>query len=110
MDSGQKEMKVVTMTSDVIIDDEYILDMDTYTVGLKSNKKTVNSSSLDYEEINALLDRIEESVEDLESSLDPRTTSRLSRQNREGIYLKEGLITNIIIGVMLALVLIILII
>ncbi len=110
MDSGQKETKVVTMTSNVIIDDEYILDMDTYTVGLKSNKKAGKSSSLDYDEINAALDRLEESIEDLESSLDARTISSNSMQNREGIYLKEGLITNIVIGVILALIFIILII
>ena len=101
-------MKVFTMTSNIIIDDEYILDTDNYTIGLKSNNKTGYSSSIDYDELNAVLDRLEESIVDLESSLDPRTTSRLSRDNREGIYLKEGLITNIIIGVILALILIIL--
>ena len=98
------------MTSNVIIDDEYIMDMDNYTIGLKSNKKINKSSSVDFDEINSVLDRLEESIADLESSLDPRTTSRISMQNREGIYLKEGLITNIIIGVVLALILIILII
>jgi len=98
------------MTSNVIIDDEYIMDMDSYTVGLKANKKISKSSSVDFDEINSVLDRLEESIVDLESSLDPRTTSRISMQNREGIYLKEGLMTNIIIGVVLALILIILII
>ena len=111
MVSGPKEMKVVIMTSNVkIIDDDYILDTDTYTIGLKSDKKINKSSSIDFDKINDELDRLENAIEDLESSLDPRTTSRISCDNREGIYLNEGLITNIIIGVILALILIILII
>ena len=98
------------MTSNIILDDEYILDVDTYTICSKSNKNLDKSSSAVFEEINGELDRIERSIEDLESSLDARTCSRLSRDNREGIYMKEGLVTNIIIGVILALILIILII
>lgn len=92
--------------SNIIIDDELILDADTGIVGSKSNVPKKNTYA--YDELLERIDRVEYAIKDLETSLDPHTTSRLSKSGREGIYLTQGLFANVMIGVIIALVLIIL--
>lgn len=95
-------------SSNIVIDDELILDSNSYVVGFKSDNKRVSNSSFSTDELNDIMDRVALSIEDLEKSLDINSTSRLSQPGRNGIYLKEGLITNIIIGIIFTLILIIL--
>lgn len=99
---------MVNEVSNIIIDDEFILNVETSTIENKSNQKNNKSSSLYLDDINEIVDRLEDSIMDLENSLDPRSVSRMSYGNREGIYLKEGFLTNVVLGVIIALILIIL--
>ena len=95
--------------ANVIIDNDLILDVDTSTIKAKDSMiQEHNIPEFPVKEINKELDYIEEAIDDLYSSLDASTTSRLSADNREGIYLKQGMITNIVMGVIMALLLAIL--
>lgn len=95
--------------ANVIIDNDLILDVDTSTIKAKDSMiQEHNIPEFPADEINKELDYIEEAIDDLYSSLDASTTSRLSADNREGIYLKQGMITNIVMGVIMALLLVIL--
>ena len=94
------------MMANVIIDDDLILDVDTSTIKTKdSMTQEITIPEFPSDEINKELDYIENAINDLYSSLDANTTSRLSADNREGIYHKQGMITNIVIGVIVALLL-----
>lgn len=97
---------MVNEVSNIIIDDELVLDVNTGIVGSKTNVPKENT--LAHDELLERIDRVEYAIKDLESSLDPHTTSRLSKSGREGIYLTQGLFTNVVIGAVIALVLIIL--
>lgn len=94
----------------IIIDNDLILDVDTGIIGSKKTNVDNNSenSIFPINEIMSELDKLESSINDLETSLDPRTTSNLSEKGREGVYEKAGLLTNVVIGVIIALVIIIL--
>lgn len=92
--------------SNIIIDDELVLDVDSGVIASKSSISP--KSTFPNDELLEKIDRIEDAIVDLETSLDPHTTSRLSKSGREGIYLTQGLFTNVILGVVIALVLIIL--
>lgn len=89
----------------VIIDDDLILDVETGVIG---SKKHTREEVFPVDDLMLKIDKLEDAINNLESSLDPRTTSGLSQPNREGIYEKTGLITNIVIGVVIALVFILL--
>lgn len=105
MDYGQKTVTVIMMAN-VIIDNDLILDVDTSTIKTKDSLIQENAiPEFPVEEINKELDYIEDAIDDLYSSLDASTTSRLSADNREGIYHKQGMITNIVMGVIVALLL-----
>lgn len=95
--------------SNIIIDDDLILDTNRDTIMFKSELSQTKTVKFPTEELNQQIDKLDEAIHDLETSLDPRTTSRLSYDNREGIYQKEALITNFLLGVVIALVFIILI-
>ncbi|MCD7781792.1 MAG: tetrahydromethanopterin S-methyltransferase subunit B [Methanosphaera sp.] len=95
--------------ANVIIDEELILNVDTGVIGLKSNQEENDQLVLPIEELNDEIDKLEVAITNLEESFDPNTVSSLSQQGREGIYLKQGLITNIIIGIVIALIVIVLI-
>ncbi|MBE6487384.1 MAG: tetrahydromethanopterin S-methyltransferase subunit B [Methanosphaera stadtmanae] len=97
---------MVNEISNIIIDDELVLNVDTGVIGSKNNLPKENTFA--HDELLERIDRVEYAIKDLETSLDPHTTSRLSKSGREGIYLTQGLFTNVIIGMIIALVLIIL--
>lgn len=97
---------MVNEISNIIIDDDLILDVNTGIVGSKSIIQ--EGESFPNDEILEEIERIEDAITDLENSLDPHTTSRLSESGREGIYLTQGLFTNVVIGILIALVIIIL--
>lgn len=94
----------------IIIDNDLVLDVDTGIIGSKKTDIDNNSkeSIFPIDEIMSELDKLECSINDLETSLDPRTTSNLSEKGREGVYEKAGLLTNVVIGVIIALIIIIL--
>lgn len=100
----------MTEDTSIIIHDDLFLDTNTSIISSKKSKsqKQDNNSTI-IVDLDAKIDRLELAINDLESSLDPRTTSSISKPNREGIYEKMGLITNIVIGVIIALLLILLI-
>lgn len=98
---------MVIETSRIIIDDNLEMDVNTGIIGQGIAKKS-ESTPFPTEEILSQLDRLEDAVNDLESSFDPYSISRLSQNGREGIYQKAGLLTNMVIGVIIALILIIL--
>lgn len=89
-------------TSRIIIDDNLEMDVNTGVIG-QGIIKTVDSPVFPTEEVMSQLDKLEEAIFDLESSFDPYSTSRLSQKGREGVYQKAGLLTNIVIGIILAL-------
>jgi len=97
---------MVNEISNIIIDDELVLNVDTGVIGSKNNLPKENTFA--HDELLERIDRVEYAIKDLETSLDPHTTSKLSKSGREGIYLTQGLFTNVIIGMIIALVLIIL--
>ncbi len=101
---------MVDETSLIKIDDNIILDVNTGIIGSRKNNslKTNSAPSVAFDEINSELDKLEEAIDNLEKSLDPRTTSNLSYNGRDGIYKIEGLLTNIVLGVIIALLIIIL--
>lgn len=97
---------MVNEFSNIIIDEDLILDVNTGIVGSKNNIPKDNAFA--HDELLERIDRVEDAIADLEASLDPHTTSRLSKSGREGIYIIQGLFTNVVIGMIIALVLIIL--
>jgi tetrahydromethanopterin S-methyltransferase subunit B len=99
---------MVIETPRIIIDDELEMDVNTGIIG-SGMKNVVESAVFPSEEIMCQIDRLENAISDLESSFDSYSTSRLSRPGREGIYQKAGLLTNIVIGVIIALIFIILV-
>jgi tetrahydromethanopterin S-methyltransferase subunit B len=99
---------MVIETPRIIIDDELEMDVNTGIIG-SGMKNVVESAVFPSEEIMCQIDRLENAILDLESSFDSYSTSRLSRPGREGIYQKAGLLTNIVIGVIIALIFIILV-
>lgn len=92
-------------TTAVIIDDDLVLDVNNSIIGTKDNNQ---KQHLPFDDLVEKIDTLEVAINNLESSLDHRTTSNLSQPGREGIYEKAGLITNIVIGVIIALVFILL--
>lgn len=92
-------------TTAVIIDDDLVLDVNNSIIGTKDNNQ---KQHLPFDDLVEKIDTLEVAINNLESSLDHRTTSNLSQLGREGIYEKAGLITNIVIGVIIALVFILL--
>lgn len=101
---------MVIETPRIIIDDDLVMDVNTGIIGGGVSEQDSSSQSFPTEEIMLQIDRLDEAIKDLESSFDPHTTSRLSQPGREGIYQKAGLLTNIVLGVIIALILIILLI
>ena len=97
---------MVIETSKIIIDDNLEMDVNTGVIG-QGIVGGVKSTAFPTEELLSQLDKIEEAIIDLESSFDPNSTSRLSHPG-EGIYHKAGMLTNIVIGVILALIFILL--
>lgn len=95
-------------TSYIIIDDDLIMDVNTGTIGKKSSSKIVENPVFPTDEIMLQIDKLDEAISDLESSFDPYSISRLSQPRREGTYQKAGLLTNIVLGVVIALIIIIL--
>lgn len=93
----------------VIIDDELSLNVDTGIIGYNVIKND-NVNIFPIDDINDSIDRIEKSITDIESSLNPNTISRLSNMGREKVYLNAGFITNIILGIFIGLLVIILLI
>ncbi|OED30228.1 tetrahydromethanopterin S-methyltransferase subunit MtrB [Methanosphaera sp. WGK6] len=92
----------------IIIDDDLVLDVNSGIIGTKNNLSSKTAQNFPIEDVIHEIDRLEASINNLESSLNPKTTSNLSESGREGVYEKEGLLTNIIIGVIIALIFIIL--
>ena len=101
---------MIMETSRIIIDDDLDMDVNTGIIGQGVCKQDSSYHSFPTEELMQQIDKLDEAILDLESSFDPYTTSRLSHSGREGIYWKAGLLTNIVLGVIIALVLIILLI
>lgn len=99
---------MVIETPRIIIDDELEMDVNTGIIG-SGMKNVLESAVFPSEEIMCQIDRLENAISDLESSFDSYSTSRLSQPGREGIYQKAGLLTNIVIGVIIALIFIILV-
>lgn len=89
-------------TSRIIIDDNLEMDVNTGVIG-QGVVEVADTQAFPTEEIMSQIDKLEEAISDLESSFDPYSTSRLSQQGREGVYQKAGLLTNIVIGIMVAL-------
>ena len=95
--------------SKIIIDENLVLDVNTGLIGSDNNTNKANNM-IATEELFKKIDRVEEAINDLESSLDPNSISRISKPGREGIYARAGLLTNIVLGIIIALVFIILLI
>ena len=95
-------------TSKIIIDDDLTLDVNTGVIGSSDKEIVRTNQSFPMDEIMSQLDKLDDAVRDLESSFDSYSTSRLSKPGREGVYYRAGLITNIIFGIMLALIIIVL--
>lgn len=92
----------MTEKTNVIIDDDLYIDVDTSTIKSKSNNKDIENVvdiSSKFDEINEQLDHIEVSIYQLEKSLTPHTTS----------YHNAGIFVNIVLGIIFALVIILLI-
>lgn len=92
----------MTEKTNVIIDDDLYMDVDTSTINSKSNNKdtaNVVDISSKFDEINEQLDHIEVSIYQLEKSLTPQTAS----------YHNAGIFVNIILGIIFALIIILLI-
>ena len=83
------------------------MDVNTGIIG-HGMKNVIDSTAFPSEEIMSQIDRLEDAISDLESSFDPYSSSRLSQPGRGGIYQKAGLLTNIVIGIMIALIFIVL--
>ncbi len=95
-------------TPRIIIDDDLEMDVNTGVIGHGLANTTTGSTPFPTEELISQIDKLEEAVADLESSFDSFSTSRLSQKGRNGIYQKAGLLTNIVIGVIIALIFIVL--
>lgn len=95
-------------SSKIIIDDNLVLDINTGVIGSPVPETSSSTQEFPTEDLMIQLDKLEEAISDLESSFDSNSVSRLSEPGREGIYHKAGLITNIVLGIIFALILIIL--
>ena len=95
-------------TSKIIIDDNLTLDVNTGIIGQGISETKGNVQTFPTNEILEQLDIIEEAITDLESSFDSSSVSQLSQSGREGIYNKAGFLTNIVLGIIIALIIIIL--
>ncbi len=93
----------------VIFDNELVMDVNNSTI-INKSELAQDEYSLPMDELNNQVNKLEDAITNLESSLDPNSTSSLSQPNREGIYLREGLLTNIVLGIVVALIIIILVI
>ena len=62
---------------------------------------------LSMDEINEQIDSLEATADDLMNSLDPTTTSEGSFPGREGVYLKAGMLTNMVYGFIAGLILLV---
>lgn len=94
--------------SQIVIDDDLVMDVNTGIIGHKKSDELVKSDVFPTDEIISQIDKLEEAISDLESSFSPYSTSRLSQPRREGVYQNAGLLTNIVLGVVIALLIIIL--
>lgn len=101
---------MTTESSKIIIDDNLTLDVNTGIIGSSSSQKIQKSQVFPTDEVMIQLDKLEEAIIDLESSFDSYSISRLSKKGREGTYHNAGLLTNMVLGVILALIMIILLI
>ena len=97
-------------TSKIIIDDTLTLDVNTGVLGSNNSEVIQKTQVFPTEEIMVQLDKLDEAINDLESVHDCSSISRLSLPNREGVYYKAGLLTNIVLGVLFALIIILLLI
>lgn len=95
-------------TSRIIIDENIEMDVNTGIIGLGLSQQKATTQSFPTEELMLQIDRLDDAISDLESSFDPSSSSRLAYQGREGVYQKAGLLTNIVLGVIMALIIIIL--
>lgn len=100
---------MVEEMSKIIIDENLVLDVNTGLIGPDKHTKNANNM-IATEELFKKIDRVEEAITDLESSLDPNSVSRISKPGREGIYANAGFLTNMVLGIIIALVFIILLI
>lgn len=94
----------------IIIDDDLEMDVNTGVIGSGVSSQINQTPAFPTEEIFLQIDKLDEAIGDLESSFDPYSTSRLSYSGREGIYQKAGLLTNMVLGVIIALIVILLLI
>lgn len=94
--------------SKIIIDDDLVMDVKTGIVGSASNMQPENIPVFPTNEIMSQIDRLDDAITDFESSFDSHSISRLSFPGREGVYYTAGLLRNVVIGVMIALIFIIL--
>jgi tetrahydromethanopterin S-methyltransferase subunit B len=102
-------IKMSIETSRIIIDDNLEMDVNTGIIGVGVSSNKVESAPVfPTEELMLQIDKLEDAINDLESSFDYNSTSRLSQPNREGIYKNMGLITNIVLGIIIGLILILL--
>lgn len=97
-------------TSKIIIDDNLTLDVNTGVLGTSNNEVAQKTQVFPTDEVMLQLDKLENAISDLESSHDSSSISRLSKSGREGVYYNAGLITNIVLGVIIALIMILLLI
>lgn len=95
-------------TSRIIIDENLEMDVNTGIIGQGLSQQKATTQSFPTEELLLQIDRLDDAISDLESSFDPCSSSRLSYPGREGVYQKAGLLTNIVLGVIMALIIIIL--
>ena len=93
---------MVEMLPLVKIVPEYNLTLDpsTGSVGAALGREVV---VLSMDEINKQIATLEDAANELVNSLDPTTTPIGSYPGREGVYLNEGLLTNMAYGFLVAL-------
>lgn len=101
---------MVIETPRIIIDENLEMDVNTGIIGQEISQNTKNAPIFPVDDIMIQIDKLENAINDIESSFDPYSTSRLSQPKREGVYRNAGLLTNLVIGIIIALVLIILLI
>lgn len=99
------------MTQNVIIDDNLILNTTTSTIETKKkNTQSQPTQTLNFNTLNEQITRLEHAVDNLESSLQPGSISDDITAKDLDAYNKAGLVTNIIWGIIIALIIILLII
>lgn len=100
---------MVEETFNIIIDDDLIMDVNTGIIGSKQTSDST-MSTIPMEELMDEIDRVELAINDLESSLNSKSISRLSKPGREGAYYMAGFLSNVVLGIIIALIFIILLI